>query len=96
MWIETTNKDEIVAHVIAGETFNGTMCDRVVIHQLDESINDVVYSVIQVNNSRIKIVLSLTSIKFREVPDSIKKLVDEMYFTVSKVRVVKEEVWHNV
>lgn len=96
MWIETTNQDEIVAHVCAGEQFSSSMCDKVVIHQLDEPISDVAYSVIQVNNSKIKIMLSLTTIKFDEVPESIKKLVDEMYFTTTNVRVKKQEVWHNV
>ena len=96
MWTECTNNDEIIAHVCAGEPFSSNMCDWVYIHQLDEPITDVAYSVIQVNNSNIKIKLYLSSIQFNEVPNSIKKLVDEMYFTTTGVTVKKEEVWKNV
>ena len=93
MWTEITNDDKIVMHVQAGETFSSSMCDEVIVHQLDEPISDVVYSVIQITNHVIKVTLSLYSIDFNYLPASLLKLVDKVYLTSTNKTYEKRTAW---
>lgn len=96
MWTEINNQDKIVMHMQAGECCHSIMCDEVVIHQLDEPISDVAYSVIQINNQSIKITLSLYTIKFNQLPPSLLKLVDKVHSKSTNTTYEKQISWEEL
>lgn len=75
MWIETTNWDEIVMHVVAGEPVHASMIDKVIIHDTAGDTAGIAYTAITVNNPKVKIELESTVLTFAQLPTSLHRLI---------------------
>lgn len=97
MWLEVTDKDEIIYHLEYGELLpKMDMIDGVVIHA--EECTDqtgILLTLNSISNKRLHVSLE-TSIEWSKLTPIIKHYIDEYYDVVANMHKQKSEVWTDV